>query len=66
VIGFLHYDSEGPESELQRIDVRSCRKRGSASSGLMRELHAHLPPGSQYVLYVAEANTDAQGRRAQG
>jgi hypothetical protein len=26
----------------------------------MRELHARLPPGGQYVLYVAEANTDAQ------
>ena len=26
----------------------------------MRELHARLPPGSSYVLLVAEANTDAR------
>lgn len=29
-------------------------------SALMRELHARLPPGRQYVVFVAEANTDAQ------
>src|SRR5207244_13568002 len=35
-------------------------KRGGVGSALMRELHARLPPGRQYVLFVAEANTDAQ------
>ena len=60
VIGYLHYDSEGPEPELHRIYVDPGRKRGGVGSALMRELHARLPPGRQYVLFVAEANTDAQ------
>lgn len=60
VIGYLHYDSEGPEPELHRIYVDLGRKRGGVGSALMRELHARVPPGRQYVLFVAEANTDAQ------
>ena len=60
VIGYLHYDSEGQEPELHRIYVDPDRKRGGVGSALMRELHARLPPGSEYVLFVAEANTDAQ------
>lgn len=60
VIGYLHYDSEGPEPELHRIYVDVGRKRGGVGSALIRELHARLPPGTQYVLFVAEANTDAQ------
>jgi ribosomal protein S18 acetylase RimI-like enzyme len=61
VIGFLHYDSEGPEPELHRIYVDPGRKRGGVGSALMRELHRRLPHGKAYVLFVAEANTDAQG-----
>lgn len=60
VLGFLHYDSEGPEPELHRIYVDPGRKRGGVGSALMRELHARLPPDGRYVLFVAEANTDAQ------
>src|SRR5262249_32186308 len=60
VIGYLHYDSEGPEPELHRIYVDPGRKRGGVGSALMRELHARLPPGTQYILFVAEANTDAR------
>src|SRR5262245_21035695 len=60
VIGYLHYDSTGPEPELHRIYVDPGRKRGGVGSALMRELHARLPPDGQYVLLVAEANTDAQ------
>jgi ribosomal protein S18 acetylase RimI-like enzyme len=60
VIGYLHYDCEGPEPELHRIYVDPGRKRGGVGSALMRELHARLPPGTQYVLFVAEANTAAQ------
>jgi len=60
VIGYLHYDSEGPEPELHRIYVDPDRKRGGVGSALMRELHARLPPGGHYVLLVAEANMDAQ------
>ena len=60
VLGYLHYDSEGAEPELHRIYVDPGRKRGGVGSALMRELHARLPPGRQYVLLVAEANKDAQ------
>lgn len=60
VLGYLHYDCEGAEPELHRIYVDLERKRAGIGSALMRELHARLPPGSSYVLLVAEANTDAQ------
>jgi ribosomal protein S18 acetylase RimI-like enzyme len=60
VLGYLHYDSEGAEPELHRIYVDPGRKRGGVGSALMRELHARLPPGRQYVLLVAQANKDAQ------
>jgi ribosomal protein S18 acetylase RimI-like enzyme len=60
VLGYLHYDSEGAEPELHRIYVDLGRKRGGVGSALMRELHARLPPGAQYVLLVAQANEDAQ------
>src|SRR5258706_5183695 len=43
VIGYLHYDSQGPEPELHRIYVDPGRKRGGVGSALMRELHARLP-----------------------
>ena len=60
VIGYLHYDSEGVEPELHRIYVDPGQKRGGVGSALMRELHARLPPGGQYILCVVEANKDAQ------
>ncbi len=60
VVGYLHYDCEGAEPELHRIYVDPDQKRGGIGSALMRALHARLPPGSSYVLLVAEVNTDAQ------
>jgi ribosomal protein S18 acetylase RimI-like enzyme len=60
VLGYLHYDCEGFEPELHRIYVDLERKRAGIGSALMRELHTRLPPGSSYVLLVAEANTDAR------
>lgn len=60
VIGYLHYDSEGAEPELHRIYVDPDKKRGGVGRALMQELHARLKPGAQYILLVAEANTDAQ------
>lgn len=60
VLGYLHYDCEGPEPELHRIYVDLERKRAGIGSALMRELHTRLPPGSSYVLLVVEANTDAR------
>lgn len=59
VIGYLHYDSEGAEPELHRIYVDPERKRAGVGSALMQELHDRLPPGTSYVLLVAQANTDA-------
>ena len=60
VLGYLHYDCDGAEPELHRIYVNLERKRAGIGSALMRELHAHLRPGSSYVLLVAEANADAR------
>ena len=60
VIGYLHYDSEGAEPELHRIYVDPDKKRGGVGRALLQELHARLKPGAQYILLVAEANTDAQ------
>jgi ribosomal protein S18 acetylase RimI-like enzyme len=60
VIGYLHYDSAGAEPELHRIYVDPDKKRGGVGRALMQELHARLEPGAQYILLVAEANTDAQ------
>ena len=60
VIGYLHYDSEGAEPELHRIYVDPDKKRGGVGRALMQDLHARLKPGAQYILLVAEANTDAQ------
>lgn len=60
VIGYLHYDSEGAEPELHRIYVDPEKKRGGVGRALIRELHARLQPGAQYILLVAEANADAQ------
>ena len=59
VIGYLHYDSEGVEPELHRIYVDLGQKRGGVGTALMREFHARLPPRAEYILLVAEANTDA-------
>ena len=61
VVGYLHYDCEGPEPELHRIYVDPNQKRGGVGSALMRDFHAWLDPGSTYILLVAEANRDAQG-----
>jgi ribosomal protein S18 acetylase RimI-like enzyme len=47
-------------SKLHRIYVDPDKKRGEVGRGLMQELHARLEPGTQYILLVAEANTDAQ------
>jgi ribosomal protein S18 acetylase RimI-like enzyme len=60
VIGYLHYDAEGAEPELHRIYVNPDEKRGGVGSALLRELHARLPYGAQYILLVAEANEAAR------
>ena len=60
VVGYLHYDCEGPGPELHRIYVDPSRKRGGIGSSLLRELHARLEPGTSYVLMVAEENAAAR------
>jgi ribosomal protein S18 acetylase RimI-like enzyme len=60
VVGYLHYDCEGPQPELHRIYVDPARKRGGIGSALLRELHTRLEPGTSYVLLVAEENTAAR------
>jgi ribosomal protein S18 acetylase RimI-like enzyme len=59
VVGFLHYDSEGPEPELHRIYVDPAQKRRGFGSALLEELHRRLPPQTSYVLMVVAANLPA-------
>jgi GNAT superfamily N-acetyltransferase len=59
IVGFLHYDCEGPEPELHRIYVQPTLKRRGIGSALLRELHHRLPPGTSYILMVVAANRDA-------
>lgn len=59
ILGFLHYDCEGPEPELHRIYVDPARKRQGIGSALLRELHRRLPPGASYILMVVAGNQAA-------
>lgn len=59
IVGFLHYDSEGPEPELHRIYVDPALKRKGIGSALLGELHCRLPAGASYVLMVVAANLPA-------
>jgi len=59
VVGFLHYDCEGPEPELHRIYIEPTLKRRGIGSALLRELHHRLPPGTSYILMVVAANRAA-------
>jgi ribosomal protein S18 acetylase RimI-like enzyme len=59
IVGFLHYDSEGPEPELHRIYLDPQHKRQGIGSALVRELHRRLPQGTTYILMVVAANHPA-------
>jgi|SRR5581483_1452919 len=59
MVGFLHYDCEGPEPELHRIYVDPAHKRRGIGSALLHELHRRLPPRSSYILMVVAANRAA-------
>ncbi|HEX9350383.1 MAG TPA: GNAT family N-acetyltransferase [Gaiellaceae bacterium] len=59
IVGFLHYDCEGPEPELHRIYVDPTQKRQGIGSALLRELHQRLPPRTSYILMVVAANRPA-------
>jgi [ribosomal protein S18]-alanine N-acetyltransferase len=59
IVGFLHYDCEGPAPELHRIYVEPARKRQGIGSALLGELHARLDRGASYILMVVAANQAA-------
>lgn len=59
VVGFLHYDCEGPEPELHRIYITPLLKRKGIGSALLHELHTRLSPGATYILMVIAANHPA-------
>jgi ribosomal protein S18 acetylase RimI-like enzyme len=59
IVGFLHYDREGPEPELHRIYVEAALKRQGIGSALLRELHLRLPRDASYILMVVAANRPA-------
>jgi ribosomal protein S18 acetylase RimI-like enzyme len=59
IVGFLHYDSEGPEPELHRIYVEPTQKRRGIGSALLQELHRRLATGDSYNLMVVAANRPA-------
>jgi ribosomal protein S18 acetylase RimI-like enzyme len=59
VVGFLHYDCEGPDPELHRIYIEPALKRKGIGSALMNELHERLAPGASYILMVVAGNLPA-------
>lgn len=59
IVGFLHYDCEGPEPELHRIYVEPTVKRSGIGSALLQELHGRLALGDSYMLMVVAANRPA-------
>jgi ribosomal protein S18 acetylase RimI-like enzyme len=59
VVGFLHYDCEGPDPELHRIYIDMALKRKGIGSALLLELHKRLTAGTSYILMVVAANLPA-------
>jgi ribosomal protein S18 acetylase RimI-like enzyme len=59
VVGFLHFDSEGPEPELHRIYIERTQTGGGIGAALLRELHQRLPAAGSYILMVLASNTGA-------
>lgn len=59
IVGFLHYDCDGPEPELHRIYLDPARKRQGIGGVLLRELHTRLSTGSTYILMVITDNRPA-------
>ena len=59
VVGFLHFDSFGPEPELHRLYVDHRRRGAGVGATLMNELHARLHEAVSYMLLVADGNDRA-------
>jgi ribosomal protein S18 acetylase RimI-like enzyme len=59
IVGFLHYDCQGPDPELHRIYIEPAQKRRGIGSALLQELHRRLARGDTYILMVVAANRPA-------
>jgi GNAT superfamily N-acetyltransferase len=60
VVGFLHFDSFGPEPELHRLYLDRRYRGGGIGTMLMNELHGRLPrDNSAYMLLVVSGNERA-------
>jgi ribosomal protein S18 acetylase RimI-like enzyme len=59
VVGFLHFDSFGPEPELHRLYLELRQRGAGIGTLLMNELHARLPAGLAYMLLVVSGNDRA-------
>ena len=59
VIGYLHFDSFGPEPELHRLYIDEDERSGGAGRLLMEVLHERLGVGAEYMLLVVEGNERA-------
>jgi ribosomal protein S18 acetylase RimI-like enzyme len=59
VVGFLHFDSFGPEPELHRLYLDRRHRGAGIGTMLMNELHARLPAELAYMLLVVSGNDRA-------
>ena len=59
VIGYLHFDSFGPEPELHRLYLDDGERGGGVGTLLMDALHARIGKESGYMLLVVEGNEGA-------
>jgi ribosomal protein S18 acetylase RimI-like enzyme len=58
VVGYLHYDSFGDESELHRIYIDQRFRSRGVGAALVEKLHARLQPDT-YILLVVKGNDGA-------
>ena len=59
VIGFLHFDTFGPEPELHRLYVEAGARGLQVGAALMQALHERLEPDAPYMLLVLAGNDRA-------
>jgi ribosomal protein S18 acetylase RimI-like enzyme len=59
VVGFLHFDSFGPEPELHRLYLEHRQRGVGIGTLLMDALHARLPAEFAYMLLVVAGNDRA-------
>jgi ribosomal protein S18 acetylase RimI-like enzyme len=59
VVGFLHFDSFGPEPELHRLYLDRRYRGGGIGTMLTNELHGRLTRDSAYMLLVVSGNERA-------